>query len=236
MSQTSPNTSEPESAPKRRRWFSFRLTTLFLLVTIVAIVAAYPHMRVQVQLWRLQSYVGRDLRAAPYSEQQLLGQIIKSLQPFDQAIFFDKSFHPQTCWRLWRMKAAGETHFVLLQHRTTDPRLQQMLNSGVVTDASSQSEAIVLLYDSQGKHIDNWRFPTGWQLDAMDAELVEAADSGEPLLCIYLVDGEPDHMAKQYYALRDDGCILVRLEDGAGDLYVHPQDRASIVDNDEAAK
>ncbi|MCC9606753.1 hypothetical protein LOC68_16280 [Blastopirellula sp. JC732] len=232
MSQATPTTSETKTAPQRRRWFSFRLTTLFLLVTIVAIAAAYPHMRLQVQLWRLQSYVGRDLRTATDSERWTLGRIIKSLQAPVDKIFFDKSFHPQTCWRLLRMETGGETRFVLLQHRTTDPRLLQALSSSgdpTVTDDPGQSDAIVLLYDSQGKLIYHRRLVTGWHIDQMEAKLVADSNLGEPLLCIFAGNAAPDEVAKQYYALTSDECRLVRLENQAGDAvrdrYVDPEER-----------
>lgn len=81
------------------------------------------------------------------------------------------------------------------------------------------SSACVRLFDSAGRNIGNWVFPTGWRIDVASASLEYSALLKRQLLVMRMVrfiNGR--NIAKEYYDFHGDQLRLVRLENDEGEL------------------
>ena len=82
-----------------------------------------------------------------------------------------------------------------------------------------QSSARVTILNKTGNLINETEFATGWRIDVVNAERVDANNSGQFLFAINsapVINGRD--VTKQYYAIHDEHLILLRLEDSDGNV------------------
>lgn len=187
----------------------FKLKTLFLLVTLVALVFAAPSIWHQVQLLRLKSYANRNLGTLEEHERLTVTSIVDSvLKRESQFDSFDRGPLP---WFLW---SRPNGNYVFLE-------LIPMLCS------HSNSHARVTIFDDNGRLLNEVQFQTGYSLDVEDAERITLESTAELVFAIDsipaggpvdLVDGrycrekQGRGIRRQYYAVIDNQPVLLRLE------------------------
>lgn len=196
-----PEPDQDDARPWRRNWLSFRLTTLFAIITLIAIAAASPRVYRQIQIARFQSYAGKDLRSLPESERKKLRAIINDLQPH---LIIEKNFRPNDLWYLWRMQTGKETRFVLFHSSTA------------ALVAPSDSHAYLRIFHADGQQIGSAYFTTGWHIEITDAAVISEPGFDASILRIDTDAVVPEEIEQQYYALQDDQFLLLRLVDGRG--------------------
>ena len=194
---------DKKASPQRSRgWLTVNLRMLFLAVTIVAIAFAYRHIRRQVQFQRFKAFVGQDIRTLPEADQHRLSSIVKDLVFAPESFEFDAD-RPQN-WYVWQLSSGATSRFVLLQGQP-------------LVKTPGTSSANIYLFDSVGQMVGRSSFSTGWRADVVDAALLPNKIGSEPVIRINTIpDINGRDLAAQYYGIRDDSVVLLRLEDGSG--------------------
>jgi hypothetical protein len=194
------NTSSPNGR-RRRAWLTFKLSTLFLIVTVVAVVLAYPRIQHQLRFQKLKSYVGKDLRTLPEMERTALDQIIKRLlhsSKSDSDAFIILRYEN---WFVWELPTNKGTRFVIFQGQP-------------IFMIPGTSNANIALLGPSGRLIAQSEFSTGWRIDISDAKLLPNRIRGESVI---QVDSHPvingGDVARQFYGVVGDRVVLLRLED-----------------------
>jgi len=188
---------------KRWRWFTFRLSTLFVAITVMAIVFAWPRIWREIQLWRFKSYVGKDIRKLPEAEQLAFRQIVKSLlnKPREELLWFG----PED-WFVWRVNSDLGPRLMLFQGRP-------------LFMIPGQSSADVHLFTESGVLMGTTHLATGWRINIENAELLTDQLPGEYVIRVDTsteINGAD--ITKQYYALLADKVALIRMENSQGEM------------------
>ena len=186
-----------------RKWLTFRLSTLFLVMSSAAVVCGYPHIRRQIQFQRFKAYVGQDIRNLPESERESFSAIINDLIP-DQPQGIYAILDGRENWFAWRLPTENGIRFVLFQ-------------GNPIWEIPSASGANIYLFDDWGRLVGQSSFSTGWRIDITDAAIISDEIKGESLIAVTTgpsIGGRS--IAKQYYAFLDENVVLVRLEDKTG--------------------
>jgi hypothetical protein len=174
---------------------------------------------------RLQTYLDRDLRNLPESEQIEFDGLIGQLAP--EARRFTPPDRPRTGDpRAWRNYIAAKPIPPVFSPRSwylwhvTDGRGQERLvlfQGAPLVIIPGASYAHVFVFDADGRRLTDCEFLTGWRIDIDDACWLADSTHGFPCL---LVRSRPstngDDVVAQYYAFLQDSFALVRLEDSAG--------------------
>jgi hypothetical protein len=185
-----------------RRLFSFRLSTLLLAVTAIALALGAPHLYRQIQFWRLQSYVGRDLRKLMEDEQKTFNSIVESVLAPPKRPVFDTFEN----WFVWQVPTDRGERIVLFQAS----RLWMI---------PGNSHARLYFFDRTGRRVGESMFQVGYRIDIEDAALITDKFHGESLLQIKSTPSiNGADIATQYYSLSHNRCDLLRLEDSQGAL------------------
>jgi hypothetical protein len=180
-----------------RRLFSFRLSTLLLAVTAIALALGAPHLYRQIQFWRLQSYVGRDLRKLTEDEQKTFNSIVESVLAPPKRPVFDTFEN----WFVWRVPTDRGERIVLFQAS----RLWMI---------PGNSHARLYFFDRTGRRVGESMFQVGYRIDIEDAALITDKFHGESLLQIKSTPSiNGADIATQYYSLSHNRCDLLRLEE-----------------------
>jgi len=187
----------------KRQWLTFKLSTLFLIVSAAAVLFGYPHIRRQIQFHRFQAYVGQDIRNLPESERESFSAIVNDLVP-DQPRGVRALIDGRENWFVWHLSTEDGMRFVLFQG---DP----------IKDIPGNSGAYIYLFDARGRLVGQSSFSTGYRMDITDAAIVSDEIKGESLIAVSTgpAFGRED-IAKEYYAFLGDNVVLVRLEDKTG--------------------
>ncbi len=184
-----------------RRWLTFRLSSLFLAVTVAAIMCALPRLYRQLQFQRFKSFAGLDIRKLSEAEQTRFAAIVSSLIPSQQphlAFLFKQN------WYVWQLQCEGKTRFVLFQGQP-------------ISGIPGISQAHVHLFDAFGRVVGQSSFSTGWRIDIDDAAIESKLLAGETVIVVRtspVINGAD--IAKQYYAVQNDNLVLIRMEDSQG--------------------
>lgn len=184
-----------------RRWLTFRLSTLFLAVTVAAIVCALPRLYRQLQFERFKTFAGQDIRKLSEAEQTRFAAIVNSLIPNEQT-HLSLIFHQN--WYVWKLQCEGTTRFVLFQGEP-------------ITSIPGTSQAHVHLFDAFGQVVGQTSFSTGWRIDILDAAIESNPLAGETVIVVKttpVINGAD--IATQYYAIQHDNVVLIRMEDHQG--------------------
>lgn len=184
-----------------RKWLSFRLSTLFLAVTIVAIAFGYRHIRRQIQFSRLKGYVNTNIRKLPERERQSFAKLAEDLLPGRNRL----GFIFRENWFIWRLPTANGPRFVLVQGEH-------------IFNVPGTSSAHIHLFDTLGRLVHTSSFSTGWRIDVIDAAIEAGKIKGESLICIRtepVINGAD--IARQFYAIIDDSVTLIRIENESGE-------------------
>jgi hypothetical protein len=201
--------AEPASA--RPRWrFTFRLSTLFVVITVVAVACAWPRIYRQYQFWRFKSYIGKDIRQLPESEREAFENLVASLSPQKRG---PVDLGQLQSWVVWKLNTDNGIRFVLVQSET-----YRVVPSG--------SNLHVSMLNSAGDLVRRTSVPTGWRRNPFEARIVLNELPGENLMFVRVAnvlwgEGGPD----QFYAFLNDKPVLVRLEHDNAFLandYTHP--------------
>jgi hypothetical protein len=184
-----------------RRWLTFRLSSLFLVVTVAAIVCAFPRLYRQLQFERFKTFAGQDIRKLSEAEQarftSVVGSLIPSEQPHLSLIFRHN-------WYVWKLQGNGRTRFMLFQGEP-------------ITSIPGISQAHIHLIDAFGHIVGQYSFSTGWRIDINDAAMESNPMVGETVIVVKtspVINGAD--IATQYYAIQDDKVVLIRMEDNQG--------------------
>jgi hypothetical protein len=186
-----------------RRWLSFRLSTVFLVVTAVAIGFGYRHIHRYIQFQRLKTFVDCDIRALPEPKRKEFDRITASLLPAKSRLEIIGWYFREN-WFVWRLSTDRGMRFVLFQGEH-------------ITSIPGVSSAHVFLFDFSGRLVGQSSFSTGWRIDIHDAALSTDKVKNENLIRINtapVINGVD--IRTQYYAIIDDALALVRLEDSSG--------------------
>jgi hypothetical protein len=201
-------------AATRSRWrFTFRLSTLFVVITIAAFACAGPRIYRQIQFWRFTGYVGKDIRELPDRDRERFEKLSVILNPkhnSDEQRFLRGQLES---WVLWKLQTDKGVRFVLVQNEAF-----MMIPSG--------SNLHVSMFSASGDLLSRTIIPTGWRRRPFDARVVTDKIPGEPLMMVRVGNvlfggGGPD----QFYAFLNDKPVLVRLEYEkalSANNYAHP--------------
>ncbi|PQO47645.1 hypothetical protein [Blastopirellula marina] len=188
-----PEPDQNDARPRRRNWLSFRLTTQFLIVTVAAIIVAYPQLHRRWLFHQFTAYVDQDLRELSNEKQEAFGELAKNLLPEEEIEFG----HSPENWFVWKVSTDNGERYVLFR--------------GVPTRSIPDTCGAKLdLFNKHGFLVGRSSFYTGWRSDISDAALELDRLPGETLVRIHSVG------AKHYYAFIDDEVALLRLEDYKG--------------------
>lgn len=194
MSQVAPHVAT------RPRWrFTFRLSTLFVVITIAAVACAWPRIYRQIQFWRFKTYVGRDLQHMGEQEQRRFDRIVASLVP-------PKEFHFDTHMRVWRVPTQQGERFVLYQ------------GSGIFS-IPDNAQTTLKVFDDSGNLLRETVIWVGWRIFPYDSEVITESGFSEPLFVVHsapTINGAD--ISRQVYALVNNRPELLRLEDSNGKL------------------
>ncbi|MCC9606754.1 hypothetical protein LOC68_16275 [Blastopirellula sp. JC732] len=201
-----PEESEQNPPPRRRRnWRSFGLKTLFVLVTIAAIVAAYPHFYRRYQIHKLKSFVDQDVRQLEEDKRNELRRVVNIL--IDRPIYgwYDRSQY----WRVWRIPTPDGFRFVLLR---VFPRENQNTNT-----------VKICILNDNCRMVNESEFDTGNSITLRNATLDYDQFPEQPIIQFHMMhfsDGQA--VATEYYSILDGQVALLRLEDRDGELISYP--------------
>ena len=84
----------------RRTWLTFKLSTLFLVVTAAAVALSFPRICRQIQFQRFKTFADKDIRTLSDSQRELFAGIVKTLLPEAQS----SVFQPHENWFVWQLQ------------------------------------------------------------------------------------------------------------------------------------
>ena len=179
----------------------FRLKSLLILVSLVAIACAAPAIWKNIQFQRFKTYLDRDLQSLDESECSHFNSIARS-------VLNRNSDENLLAW--------GHTPWFLWEHPNGNLVFLEAQNIFMIP---GQSSARVTILNKNGNLINETEFATGWRIAVVNAERVDANNSGQFLFAINsapVINGRD--VTKQYYAIHDEHLILLRLEDSDGNV------------------
>jgi len=180
----------------------YRLRTLFVLITLLAIVFAVPNVWHKIQFRRFVSYSNRDLRTLGESELQEFSEIYRSVIPRENESTVDLSWS-HVPWYVWSAETTRGTRYLYLR-------------GSPCYRIPGISMAHIHVFDSKGRIVSKTEFSTGYRITINDAAIHDATTTD----FMFRIESEPvingRGVAAQYYVLFRDQILLVRLEDGKG--------------------
>jgi hypothetical protein len=192
-----PNTATmPNAAPlaiARPRWrFTFRLSTLFVLITIAAFVCAAPRFYRQYQFWQLKSYVNRDLRQLSAEEHKKFDRLVAKLLPDVATV---GAWHQH--WYLWQVSTDRGPRLVLFQ----DEMLHQI---------PGNNYCHLFLFSESGEFVAHERLTIGSRTRLHDAALIKNRVPNQVVVALETNSFFGGGIDKEFYALINDRPILIR--------------------------
>lgn len=135
------------AAANRSRWrFTFRLSTLFVVMTIAALVCNWPQFYRQWQVGQIKRYVNKDLRSLPKEEQIEFRSRVGKLWPESVS---NATMNPEY-WHFWRFTTDRGPRLVLFQR-------------DILVPLTSDSECYLALFDDSGNLVRQVRLTPTWR-------------------------------------------------------------------------
>ena len=193
----------------------FKLKTLLVFVTIIAVSFAAPGIWHQVQLLRLKSYLNSSSGALEAHDRSTVSSLADSV--LNRKIRFDPIVREPLPSFLW---SRLDSTYVFLE---LFPK----------ACSHAYSEARVTIFDGDGTLVNDITFQTGYKLDVLNAERITLGPTTELSFAIDCIpSGGPIDFSdgrcfrekqgvgvrRQYYSVIDNKPVLLRLEGISGNL------------------